>query len=57
VHDGIRRHPSRIRPWHEHRRTGSDSKHSFSFAGYYDPSTHHGLPLVNNDDVAAGRRF
>ena len=28
-----------------------DSKHSFSFAGYYDPAnTHHGLLLVNNDD-------
>ena len=35
-----------------------DSKHSFSFGGYYDPSnTHHGLLLVNNDDwVAAGYR-
>jgi redox-sensitive bicupin YhaK (pirin superfamily) len=29
-----------------------DSKHSFSFGGNYDPSnTHHGLLLVNNDDV------
>jgi hypothetical protein len=29
-----------------------DSKHSFSFGDYYDPSnTHHGLLLVNNDDV------
>jgi quercetin 2,3-dioxygenase len=29
-----------------------DSKHSFSFAGYYDPdNTHHGLLLVNNDDI------
>ncbi len=28
-----------------------DSKHSFSFAGYYDPAnTHHSLLLVNNDD-------
>jgi redox-sensitive bicupin YhaK (pirin superfamily) len=28
-----------------------DSKHSFSFAGYYDPAnTHHGLLLVNNED-------
>ncbi|OBA97307.1 quercetin 2,3-dioxygenase [Mycobacteriaceae bacterium 1482268.1] len=28
-----------------------NSKHSFSFASYYDPSnTHHGLLLVNNDD-------
>lgn len=28
-----------------------DSKHSFSFADYYDPAnTHHGLLLVNNDD-------
>src|SRR5512139_404058 len=31
-----------------------DSKHSFSFAGYYDPAnTHHGLLLVNNDDWVA----
>ena len=29
-----------------------DSKHSFSFSGHYDPTnTHHGLLLVNNDDV------
>ena len=29
-----------------------DSKHSFSFGGHYDPAnTHHGLLLVNNDDV------
>ena len=29
-----------------------DSKHSFSFGGHYDPgNTHHGLLLVNNDDV------
>ncbi|MBT0567116.1 pirin-like bicupin family protein [Williamsia sp. CHRR-6] len=29
-----------------------DSKHSFSFADHYDPgNTHHGLLLVNNDDV------
>ena len=29
-----------------------DSKHSFSFAGHYDPNnTHHGLLLVNNDDI------
>ncbi|BBY27365.1 pirin family protein [Mycolicibacterium sediminis] len=29
-----------------------DSKHSFSFGGNYDPAnTHHGLLLVNNDDV------
>ena len=36
-----------------------DSKHSFSFGGYYDPSnTHHGLLLVNNDDwVAPGTGF
>lgn len=34
-------------------RTGwLDSKHSMSFAGHYDQSnTHHGLLLVNNDDV------
>ena len=36
-----------------------DSKHSFSFGGNYDPTnTHHGLLLVNNDDVvAAGQGF
>ena len=29
-----------------------DSKHSFSFGRQYDPAnTHHGLLLVNNDDV------
>ena len=29
-----------------------DSKHSFSFSDHYDPAnTHHGLLLVNNDDV------
>jgi redox-sensitive bicupin YhaK (pirin superfamily) len=29
-----------------------DSKHSFSFGSHYDPSnTHHGLLLVNNDDI------
>ena len=29
-----------------------DSKHSFSFGGHYDPdNTHHGLLLVNNDDI------
>ncbi|BBX28247.1 pirin family protein [Mycolicibacterium alvei] len=28
------------------------SRHSFSFADYYDPAnTHHGLLLVNNDDI------
>jgi redox-sensitive bicupin YhaK (pirin superfamily) len=31
-----------------------DSKHSFSFGGHWDQSnTHHGLLLVNNDDVVA----
>ena len=31
-----------------------DSHHSFSFGGHYDPAnTHHGLLLVNNDDVVA----
>jgi redox-sensitive bicupin YhaK (pirin superfamily) len=36
-----------------------DSHHSFSFGGHYDPTnTHHGLLLVNNDDiVAAGTGF
>ena len=29
-----------------------DSKHSFSFGSHYDPdNTHHGLLLVNNDDI------
>jgi redox-sensitive bicupin YhaK (pirin superfamily) len=29
-----------------------ESRHSFSFGDYYDPAnTHHGLLLVNNDDV------
>src|SRR3984893_8831442 len=29
-----------------------DSKHSFSFGSHYDPdNTHHGLLVVNNDDV------
>ncbi|MBB5873093.1 redox-sensitive bicupin YhaK (pirin superfamily) [Allocatelliglobosispora scoriae] len=31
-----------------------DSKHSFSFGRHYDPrNTHHGLLLVNNDDVVS----
>lgn len=31
-----------------------DSKHSFSFSNHYDPNnTHHGLLLVNNDDIVA----
>ena len=31
-----------------------DSSHSFSFGRHYDPhNTHHGLLLVNNDDVVA----
>ena len=36
-----------------------DSKHSFSFGRHYDPAnTHHGLLLVNNDDVVrAGAGF
>lgn len=36
-----------------------DSKHSFSFGHHYDPdNTHHGMLLVNNDDiVAAGQGF
>src|SRR5688572_2345978 len=36
-----------------------DSKHSFSFSRHYDPAnTHHGLLLVNNDDiVTAGSGF
>jgi redox-sensitive bicupin YhaK (pirin superfamily) len=36
-----------------------DSRHSFSFADHYDPAnTHHGLLLVNNDDIVkAGSGF
>ena len=36
-----------------------DSKHSFSFSNHWDPAnTHHGLLLVNNDDiVSAGQGF
>ena len=36
-----------------------NSKHSFSFGGHYDPAnTHHGLLLVNNDDIVrAGAGF
>lgn len=36
-----------------------DSKHSFSFGPHFDPNnTHHGLLLVNNDDVVrAGTGF
>jgi redox-sensitive bicupin YhaK (pirin superfamily) len=36
-----------------------DSKHSFSFSSHWDPTnTHHGLLLVNNDDiVTAGTGF
>ncbi|WP_392970576.1 pirin family protein [Streptomyces sp. LN245] len=36
-----------------------DSKHSFSFSHNYDPrNTHHGLLLVNNDDIVrAGKGF
>ena len=31
-----------------------DSRHSFSFGDHYDPgNTHHGVLLVNNDDVVA----
>lgn len=36
-----------------------DSRHSFSFGPHYDPTnTHHGLLLVNNDDIVrAGTGF
>ncbi|MEB3020218.1 pirin family protein [[Mycobacterium] crassicus] len=34
--------------------TWLNSRHSFSFNDYYDPdNTHHGLLLVNNDDIVA----
>ncbi|MEO8816022.1 MAG: pirin family protein [Mycobacterium sp.] len=41
------------------RTTWLNSRHSFSFNDYYDPNnTHHGLLLVNNDDiVGAGAGF
>jgi redox-sensitive bicupin YhaK (pirin superfamily) len=50
------RHPAvRIHRSAERFRTRTgwlDSYHSFSFAGHYDPAnTHHGLLLVNNDDI------
>ncbi len=36
-----------------------DSKHSFSFSNHWDPAnTHHGLLLVNNDDIVVpGKGF
>src|SRR6476469_3805184 len=50
-----------LRPTVDIRRAGErmatkiswlDSKHSFSFGHHHDPeNTHHGLLLVNNDDV------
>src|SRR6201987_639598 len=37
---------------HKTRLGGLDSKHGFSFGSQYDPdNTHHGLLLVNNDDI------
>jgi redox-sensitive bicupin YhaK (pirin superfamily) len=41
------------------RTTWLHSRHSFSFGDHYDPNnTHHGLLLVNNDDiVSAGTGF
>jgi quercetin 2,3-dioxygenase len=46
----VRRAASRFRT----RIDWLDSKHSFSFGSHYDPhNTHHGLLLVNNDDVVA----
>ena len=51
-----------VRRADERFRTGIawlDSQHSFSFGRHYDPAnTHHGLLLVNNDDVVqAGTGF
>ena len=44
----VRRHDERFKT----RLSWLDSKHSFSFSRHYDPlNTHHGLLLVNNDDV------
>ena len=46
-----RRRPARRRPRQDQDRW-LDSKHSFSFGSHYDPdNTHHGLLLVNNDDI------
>jgi redox-sensitive bicupin YhaK (pirin superfamily) len=46
----IRRATDRMRT----RTSWLDSHHSFSFGPHYDPrNTHHGLLLVNNDDVVA----
>ena len=37
---------------HKTRLSWLDSKHSFSFSRHHDPAnTHHGLLLVNNDDI------
>ena len=60
--------PDRVRPHVDVRRSADrfaspygwlDSHHSFSFGQHYDPAnTHHGLLLVNNDDVVdAGTGF
>ena len=44
----VRRHDERFKT----RLSWLDSKHSFSFSRHYDPrNTHHGLLLVNNDDI------
>jgi redox-sensitive bicupin YhaK (pirin superfamily) len=44
----VRRHDDRFKT----RLGWLDSKHSFSFSRHYDPgNTHHGLLLVNNDDI------
>ena len=47
-HVDVRRGGDRL----ETRVSWLDSKHSFSFGSHYDPAnTHHGLLLVNNEDV------
>jgi redox-sensitive bicupin YhaK (pirin superfamily) len=44
----VRRHDERFKT----SLSWLDSKHSFSFSRHYDPrNTHHGLLLVNNDDI------
>jgi quercetin 2,3-dioxygenase len=44
----VRRHDERFKT----KLSWLDSKHSFSFSRHYDPrNTHHGLLLVNNDDI------
>src|SRR5919206_4609 len=61
--EGIRMAATSLPPQVDIRRAGErftsryswlDSKHSFSFSRHWDPdNTHHGLLLVNNDDIVS----